>query len=195
MPPAVPVWYVSAYSAGKPALGVGPGNVPCYIEKSASVDRACTDLMLSKTFDNGMICASEQAVIVDRDIQDRFQEFMSENNCYFLSEEETEKVSNFVIHPEKGTLNPDVVGMSAHWIAKHAGVEVPEETKILIAPLRGVGRDFPLSREKLSPVLAYYVVKDWEEGFEVAEKNAGAGRSGTLRRHSQQQQRYYYVIW
>ena len=90
-----------SYSTGKPALGVGPGNVPCYIEKSANLERACTDLMLSKTFDNGMICASEQAVIVDREISDRFEQIMKENSCYFLNEEETDLVSQFVISPAK----------------------------------------------------------------------------------------------
>ncbi|MBR7068064.1 MAG: aldehyde dehydrogenase family protein, partial [Bacteroidales bacterium] len=144
----------SAYSCGKPALGVGPGNAPCYIETSANVKRACTDLMMSKTFDNGMICASEQAVIVDRVISNLFEEYMKENGCYFLNDSEIEKVSKFVINAEKGAVNPDVVGKSAHWIAQKSGVKVPERTKILIARLPDVGANYPLSREKLSPVLA-----------------------------------------
>ncbi|MEG2071407.1 MAG: aldehyde dehydrogenase family protein, partial [Bacteroidales bacterium] len=100
----------AAYSCGKPALGVGPGNAPCYIETSANVKRACTDLMLSKTFDNGMICASEQAVIVDKVISTLFENYMKENNCYFLNEKEIEAVSKFVINSEKGAVNPAVVG-------------------------------------------------------------------------------------
>lgn len=168
----------SAYSTGKPALGVGPGNVPCYIEKSADVERACTDLMLSKTFDNGMICASEQAVIVDKDISLKFEKIMKDNGCYFLDGEETEKVSNYVVNREKNSLNPDVVGKTAHWIAERAGVDVPKDTKILIAKLDGVGVDYPLSREKLSPVLAYYVVEDFEEGFDIAKQTLEMGGLG-----------------
>ncbi len=169
---------VSAYSAGKPALGVGPGNTPCYIEKTANIERACTDLMLSKTFDNGMICASEQAVIVDEQIQKKFETYMSENSCYFLNEQEIKKVSDFVINPQKKAVNPDVVGMNAHWIAKKAGVAVPENTKILIAKLEDVGDAYPLSREKLSPVLAYYVVKNAEQGFDMANKMLEMGGLG-----------------
>ena len=156
----------AAYSCGKPALGVGPGNAPCYIEKTANLHRACTDLMLSKTFDNGMICASEQAVIVDIEIHEEFEKYMKENNCYFLNEEEIKKLSDYAINSEKKAVNPEVVGQKASWIAKQAGIEVPEETKILIARLEGVGTEYPLSREKLSPILAYYVVRNTKEGFE-----------------------------
>ena len=168
----------SAYSTGKPALGVGPGNVPCYIEKTANIERACTDLMLSKTFDNGMICASEQSVIVDKEISKDFERYMKENSCYFLNEEETKKVSDFVVNPERHTLNPNVVGKTAHWIAEQSGVSVPEDTKILIAKLEGVGYDYPLSAEKLSPVLAYYIVKNSKEGFKVAEEVLNMGGLG-----------------
>ncbi len=168
----------SAYSAGKPALGVGPGNVPCYIDKTADVERACTDLMLSKTFDNGMICASEQAVIVDKEIKQRFEDYMKKNACYFLNEEETKKVSDYVINPQKQSLNPDVVGKTAAWIAKQAGVSVPDNTKILLALLPDVGPEYPLSREKLSPVLAYFVVKNKEEGFDKALKMLKLGGLG-----------------
>lgn len=179
----------AAYSTGKPALGVGPGNVPCYIEKSANLERACTDLMLSKTFDNGMICASEQAAIVDREIANRFEQIMKENNCYFLNEEETDKVSQFVISAAKQAVNPDVVGKSAHWIAEQAGVSVPYHTKILLARLSDVGPDYPLSREKLSPVLAYYIVDGPEEGFEKAKKMlelGGLGHSAVIHSSSKQ---------
>ena len=168
----------AAYSTGKPALGVGPGNVPCYIEKTAKLERACTDLMLSKTFDNGMICASEQAVIVDREIAKDFERIMKENACYFLNEEETEKVSAYVINPAKQAVNPDIVGKPAAWIAAQAGVTVPADTKILIAHLPDVGAQYPLSREKLSPVLAYFIVKGREEGFEMARKMLDMGGLG-----------------
>ena len=123
----------SAYSCGKPALGVGPGNAPCYIEKTANLKRACTDLMLSKTFDNGMICASEQAVIVDKDIQEAFEWYMKENNCYFLNDEETRTISAYVM--QNGKVNSKVVGQPASVIASDAGISVPQDTKILIARL------------------------------------------------------------
>lgn len=168
----------AAYSCGKPALGVGPGNAPCYIEKTAKIKRACTDLMLSKTFDNGMICASEQAVVVDNEIHEEFEQYMKENNCYFLNEEEIQKVSNFVINPEKQALNPNVVGKSASWIAEQSGITVPEKTKILLARLEDVGPDYPLSREKLSPVLAYFVVNSHEEGFDKCRKMLEFGGLG-----------------
>ena len=160
----------AAYSTGKPALGVGPGNVPCYIEKSANLERACTDLMLSKTFDNGMICASEQAVIVDECLADDFERIMKENNCYFLNKEETKKVSDYVINPQKQAVNSAVVGKPASWIAEQAGVKVPDKTKILIALLPDVGPEYPLSREKLSPVLAYFKVKDWHQALNTLRR-------------------------
>ena len=173
----------SAYSAGKPALGVGPGNVPCYINKNVNVGRACTDLIISKTFDNGMICASEQAVIVDRAISEKFEAIMQDNGCRFLTEAETAKVSDYVFPPEKKGLNPDVVGKTAHWIAEKAGVDVPEDAKILIAKLPRPSREYPLSLEKLSPVLAYFVCEDEKQGFEYAKamlELGGLGHSAVI---------------
>jgi len=168
----------AAYSTGKPALGVGPGNVPCYIEKTVDVKRAATDLIMSKTFDNGMICASEQAVIVDKAISREFEKFMKENNCYFLNAEETKKLEKTAIDEAKCAMNPQVVGQKPCVIAKLAGFEVPEDTKILIAKLKGVGADYPLSREKLSPILAYYIVEDFEQGIKVAEEIVEFGGLG-----------------
>ncbi|AUG58686.1 MAG TPA: bifunctional acetaldehyde-CoA/alcohol dehydrogenase [Ruminiclostridium sp.] len=179
----------SAYSCGKPALGVGPGNVPCYINKDVDVERACTDLILSKTFDNGMICASEQAVIVDEDIRTEFESIMKKYSCYFLNEEETEKVTNYVINKAKMAVNPEVVGKSAAVIAKNAGIEVPEDTKILIAKLPKPSIEYPLSIEKLSPVLAYFVVKDAKQGFEYARemlKLGGLGHSAVIHSNNEQ---------
>ena len=168
----------SAYSTGKPALGVGPGNVPCYIEKTAKLKRAVTDLILSKSFDNGMICASEQAVIVDREIVSEFEAFMKENGCYFLNAEETAKLAGTAIDEAKCAMNPKVVGQSAYKIAEMAGITVPETTKILVALQEGVGPEFPLSREKLSPVLAYYIVDSTEEGIRRAEEMVEFGGMG-----------------
>ncbi|WP_144548206.1 bifunctional acetaldehyde-CoA/alcohol dehydrogenase [Bacillus sp. X1(2014)] len=173
----------SAYSSGKPALGVGPGNVPCYIEKTANLQQAVNDLILSKTFDNGMICASEQAVIIDKEIYDGVKQEMIANNCYFLTEEEKAKVEKLVINEHSCAVNSDIVGMAAAKIAEMAGVKVPDETKILVAELIGVGPEFPLSREKLSPVLACYKVSSLEEGLKRAEEMlefGGLGHSAVI---------------
>lgn len=173
----------AAYSTGKPALGVGPGNVPCYVEKTANLEQACNDIILSKTFDNGMICASEQAVIVDKDISDKFEKYMKENNCYFLNKDETDKISSYVMLADKGMVNPDVVGKPAEWIAKNAGITVPAKTKILIAKINGIGQEYPLSKEKLSPVLAYLISKDSKEGFKLSKDMlilGGLGHSAVI---------------
>ncbi len=173
----------AAYSSGKPALGVGPGNVPCYIEKTANTKRAVNDLILSKTFDNGMICASEQAVIIDKEIYDKVKKEMIENHCYFLNEEEKKKVEKLVINENTCAVNPDIVGKPAYEIAKMAGVEVPKDTKILVAELKGVGPQYPLSREKLSPVLACYKVNSTEEGLKRCEEMlefGGLGHSAVI---------------
>jgi len=168
----------AAYSAGKPALGVGPGNVPCYIEKTADIKRAVNDLILSKTFDNGMICASEQAVIIDEDIYEPVRELMKENGCYFVNAEEKDKLEKLVVDVEKGAVNPKVVGQPAVKIAQMAGIEVPEGTRMLVAEIEGVGPSYPLSREKLCPVLACFKVKDSREGIKRAVEMVNFGGSG-----------------
>ncbi len=175
----------AAYSCGKPALGVGPGNVPCYINKTANLKRSVTDLIMSKTFDNGMICASEQSVIVDKEIHKEFEKLMKEYGCYFLSNEETKKLEDYVIIKKDGStsINSKIVGQSAYFIANEAGIEVSKDTKILIAKLDGVGDKYPLSKEKLSPILAYYVVKDEKEGIDIAEsllRYGGLGHSAVI---------------
>ena len=174
----------SAYSCGKPALGVGPGNVPCYINKTAKLKTSVNDLVLSKAFDNGMICASEQSVIVDREIHDEFERLMKEAGCYFLSEEETNRLRGSMFIEEKGcSLNADIVGKSPYSIAKGAGIEVPKETKVLVLKENGVGIEYPFSKEKLSPVLTYYVVENEEEGIALAEKLiefGGLGHSAVI---------------
>ncbi|MFD0587388.1 bifunctional acetaldehyde-CoA/alcohol dehydrogenase [Paenibacillus sp. GCM10027627] len=168
----------SAYSTGKPALGVGPGNVPCFIEQSADLKQAVTDLVLSKTFDNGMICASEQAVIIEEAVYDGVRKLMKENGCYFLNKSETEAVSKLVIQSDKCAVNGAIVGQPAVKIAELAGVQVPQDTKILVAELGGVGPAFPLSAEKLSPVLACYKVKTVEQGIERAAEVVAFGGLG-----------------
>ncbi|NEN83003.1 bifunctional acetaldehyde-CoA/alcohol dehydrogenase [Paenibacillus elgii] len=168
----------AAYSTGKPALGVGPGNVPCFIEKTADLPQAVTDLILSKTFDNGMICASEQAVILEEPIYEQAKKLMKELGCYFLNAEETEAVSKLVINPEKCAVNAVIVGQPAAKIAAMAGLTVPNDTKVLVAELKGVGDAYPLSAEKLSPVLACYKVKNAAHGIERAAEIVAFGGMG-----------------
>ncbi len=168
----------AAYSAGKPALGVGPGNVPCYIEKTADIKRSVTDLILSKSFDNGMICASEQAVIIDDEIYEEVTSYMQKHGCYFVREDKVSRLEDIAINKEKESMNPEIVGQSAYKIAKMAGIDVPEDTKILVVELLGVGPDYPLSREKLSPVLACYRVSGSEEGIQRAVEMVKFGGSG-----------------
>ncbi|MGG3282558.1 bifunctional acetaldehyde-CoA/alcohol dehydrogenase [Paenibacillus solani] len=178
----------AAYSCGKPALGVGPGNVPCFIEQSADLDQAVNDLILSKTFDNGMICASEQAVIIEEPIYNIVKKKMIASGCYFVNKEELTKLSAHAMVSEKCAVNPSIVGQPAAKIAEACGFEVPESTKILIAELEGVGPAYPLSAEKLSPVLACYKVKDAEEGITRAEEMVafgGMGHSSVIHSHNE----------
>ena len=182
----------SAYSCGKPALGVGPGNVPCYIDKTAKLKTSVNDLVLSKSFDNGMICASEQAVLVDKEIYQEFEKLMREAGCYFVSEEEKEKLKNsmFDFNEENGyKLKSHVPGKSPYQIAKEAGFEVPEETKVLVVYEEGIGKEYPFSKEKLSPVLTYYIVNNEDEGIEKSEKLlefGGLGHSAVI--HSENEE-------
>jgi len=150
----------AAYSSGKVALGVGAGNVPCYIHESANLDQAVTDLILSKTFDNRTVCASEQAVIIDEKAYKYATDLMKYHGCYFLKKDEIRKLEAVAIDGKRMSMSPAVVGQPAAKIAKLAGIDVPEDTKILIAELAGVGPKYPLSREKLSPIFACYKLKE-----------------------------------
>ncbi|MMZ43144.1 Aldehyde-alcohol dehydrogenase [compost metagenome] len=176
----------AAYSCGKPALGVGPGNVPCFIEKTADIKQAVNDLILSKSFDNGMICASEQAVIIEEPIFEQVKKLMIANGCYFVNKEEAAKLTQGAMNVEKCAVNPAIVGQSAVKIAEMSGITVPAGTKILVAEIEGVGTKFPLSAEKLSPVLACYKVKNAEQGIQRAAEVVefgGMGHSSAI--HSQ----------
>ena len=176
----------SAYSCGKPALGVGPGNVPCYIDKTAKLKTSVNDLVMSKSFDNGMICASEQAVIVDKDIYQEFERLMREAGCYFVSPEEKRKLqeSMFEYREDIGyKLKSNVPGQSPYKIAKDAGFEIPIDTKVIVVYEEEIGRDYPFSKEKLSPVLTYYIVNNEEEGINKAERLlefGGLGHSAVI---------------
>ena len=174
----------SAYSCGKPALGVGPGNVPCYIDKTAKLETSVNDLVMSKSFDNGMICASEQAVIVDKEIYQEFERLMRNAGCYFVNPEEKEKLKISMFDETKGyKLKSHVPGQSPAQIAKEAGFDVPEDTKVLVVYEEGIGAEYPFSREKLSPVLTYYIVNNEDEGLNKAEKLlefGGLGHSAVI---------------
>lgn len=159
----------AAYSSGKPALGVGAGNAPAYIEKTCNIKRAINDLVMSKTFDNGMICASEQACIVDDEIYDEVKREFKKARAYIVKKNELKKLEDAVLNPDKTGASPDIVGRSALDIAKKAGLDVPEDTVLLIAELPEVGPKYPLSREKLSPVLAMLRAKSQEEAFSLCD--------------------------
>jgi acetaldehyde dehydrogenase (acetylating) len=152
----------AAYSSGKPAYGVGSGNVPAFIERTANYQKATADIVFGTTFDNGTLCSSEQAMIVDRPIREKVIEEAKRIGCYFVNEEEKKKLENKVARGAK--LNADIVGKPAAWIANYAGFSVPENTTVLIAECSSVGKDEPLSIEKLSPMLAFYTVDGWLDG-------------------------------
>ncbi|HSS18946.1 MAG TPA: aldehyde dehydrogenase family protein [Pyrinomonadaceae bacterium] len=155
----------AAYSSGKPAFGVGPGNVPVFVERTADVAKAVQDILTGKTFDNGTICASEQAVVCDAPIEQAVREQFKAQGGHFISPAEAEQLGKVVATPQR-SLNSAIVGRSVEVIAKLAGINVPPGTRCIMADVAGVGRDFPLSMEKLSPILAFYVVDGLSRGAE-----------------------------
>lgn len=191
----------SAYSCGKPALGVGAGNVPAYIEKTANLRQAVNDVALSKAFDNGMICASEQAVIVDKEVYDEVKEQFKNYNVHYVTKKEKELLELYMFgakayskNASEARLNPDVVGKSAAWIAKNAGFEVDSRCSILIAECKEVGVNEPLTREKLSPVLAMLKAESTEDGFDKAEAMVmfnGIGHSAAIHTSSAELSKKY----
>jgi len=157
----------AAHSSGKPAYGVGPGNVPVYVDRSADVEKAAHYIVASKAFDHSTICATEQAVIADRPVARRLAERMRAEGAYFTHPQETAALRQALFHPD-GSLNTAVVGKSAVYVAVYAGFHVPEDTRILVTPLLKVGRQEPLSQEKLTTVLGWYEVEGWEQGCETS---------------------------
>ncbi|MGO9262301.1 MAG: bifunctional acetaldehyde-CoA/alcohol dehydrogenase [Bryobacteraceae bacterium] len=168
----------AAYSSGKPALGVGPGNTPVYLEKTALLDMAVVDIITSKTFDNGTICASEQTVVIDDEIYDLAIRKFAELGAHICSQKETEILGRAVIDPETGFMRPEAVGQKAIDIARTCGLRVKPDTKLLVAPIHGVGREHPLSVEKLFPVLAVYRAKSVDEALRVCVDVNHAGGLG-----------------
>ncbi len=167
----------AAYSSGKPAFGVGPGNVPVFIERTANVEKAVSDILTSTCFDNGTICASEQAVVVDAPVVREVREQFTKQGGHFLSEVDAEKVAKILLTPQR-TLNAGIVGKSAEYIANLAGVSVPNGTRCLLADCGGVGRDFPWSIEKLSPTLAFFIADGIEQGANRCEEILQFGGMG-----------------
>ena len=178
----------AAYSAGKPAYGVGPGNAPAFIERTANVKKAVHDIITGKTFDNGVLCSSENSVVVDEPIAEETRREFQAQGVYFMNKAEIDAVARVLVTPQR-LPNPALVGRSAVEIAGKCGITVPADTRVLMAPLDGVGRDYPLSIEKLCPVLSYYVVRDWREGCERCKQILRYGGMGhTMSIHSQNDQ-------
>jgi acetaldehyde dehydrogenase (acetylating) len=174
----------AAYSAGKPAYGVGPGNAPAYIERSADVEKAVRDIVTGKTFDHGVLCSSENSVVVDAPLVEEVKRQFAANGGYFMSAAEIDAVGRALVSPQR-LPNPALVGRPATYIAQQAGISVPAHTRVLLAELAGVGRDYPLSIEKLCPVLSFYVVSDWREGCERCKQILRYGGMGhTMSIHS-----------
>ena len=168
----------AAYSSGKPALGVGPGNTPVYLEKSADLNTAVVDIIISKTFDNGTICASEQTVVIDDEVYDAALTKFSDLGAHVCDERETKLLARTVIDPQTGFMQPMAVGQKATDIARFVGLAVKPNTKLLIAPIQGVGREHPLSVEKLFPVLAVYRAKSVSEALRICVDVNHAGGLG-----------------
>ena len=172
-----PAMVKAAYSSGRPALGVGAGNTPAIIDESAHIKMAVNSILLSKTFDNGVICASEQSIIVLEEVYDEVKKELAERGAYILKGEEIDKVRSIILN-EKGGLNADMVGQSAYKIAKMAGVNVPETAKVLVGEVTSVELEEPFSHEKLSPVLAMYKAKSFEEALDKADRLIELGGMG-----------------
>lgn len=176
----------SAYSSGKPAYGVGPGNVPAYIERSANIPKAVADVFAGKTFDYGTICSSEQAIVADEAIKDKVLEECARQGAYFLTPEEIKRLGELVIVAATHTPSPKIVGRPATMIAEMVGIKIPPTTRVLLARLDGVGREHPLSAEKLSPILAFYSVPDTQAAIDLCSRLLRFGGLGhTVAIHSQ----------
>ena len=178
----------AAYSSGTPAIGVGPGNGPAFIEKSADVEKAVKQIMQSKTFDNGVICASEQSVVVEADMKDRVVEAMKKEGFYFMTEEQSEKLGRFLLRSNM-TMNPAIVGKNAQELAKLSGIDVPASAKVLVSFQDTVSKSNPYSREKLTTVLAFYTEPTWESACKRCMEilnNEGKGHTMTI--HSQNEE-------
>lgn len=173
----------AALNSGKPVIGIGPGNVPVFVDSSADLGAACEAIVSSKTFDWGTVCASEQALIVLKEIADRIKEELIRRGAYFLSPEEIKKVERVAYDSQERVMRVEVIGQPPHKIAALAGFSVPESTTLLVAPLEDIGPQSPLSMEILAPILAFYVAEREEQAFELAKeilKNGGLGHTASI---------------
>ena len=187
----------AAYHSGNPAIGVGPGNVPCYIGRSADVPFAVEQIFLSKTFDNGTVCASEQAVVTNRFNAGRVREEFKKRGAYFLSADEIPKLERAAFNLEEKVMRIDVIGKPAPVIAEMAGIDVPPETSMLVAELEEVGLHSPLSLEILAPVLAFYVADDFEEAIELCRRinlHGGAGHTASIFSNDEKKIEYFSSV-
>ena len=178
----------AAYSAGKPAYGVGPGNAPAYIERTADLSKAVADIITGKTFDNGLLCSSENSVVVDEAVAGEVRREFERQGGYFLNAKNAGRLAAALVTPER-LPHPALVGRTALEIAERVGIDAPADTRVLIAPLDGVGREHPLSLEKLCPVLSFYVVADWRAACERCKEILSYGGMGhTMSIHSRDEQ-------
>lgn len=178
----------AAYSSGTPALGVGAGNVPAYIERTANIEDAISKIMASKTFDNGTVCASEQAIITEACIADKVKATLQQQGGFFLEGEDLEKVKA-VMERGNGSMNPAIVGRDAQYIANLAGITIPAGTRLLVSDEPGVGPKYPFSKEKLTQLIGFYVVEDWKEACEMCHallENGGVGHSLSIHSHNEE---------
>lgn len=186
----------SAYSSGTPTIGVGAGNVPVFIEKSADIPFSVEQIFISKTFDNGTICASEQAIVVEKEISEQVIEEFKKRKAYFLNPQEVELLSKAAIDETSHLMSPDIVGRSAYIIAQKAGINAPEDTSILMAPLKSVGDEYPLSSEILAPILAFYVVDNFEKAINMCidlNYHGGVGHSASIFSNNEEKIKYYAI--
>jgi acetaldehyde dehydrogenase/alcohol dehydrogenase len=170
-----------AYGSGKPVIGIGPGNVPVFVDRTADFNLAARSIVSSKTFDNGTVCASEQALVVERDVAAGLHPLLVEQGCYFCTDAQADRLGGLAFDSQNRLMRADVVGQPAHVLAERAGFSVPEQTRVLIAPCQGVGAGFPLSYEILTPLLAYFVEDDYGDVLRTCVRlNALGGQGHTV---------------
>ncbi|MEI6764625.1 MAG: aldehyde dehydrogenase family protein [Bacteroidota bacterium] len=186
----------SAYSSGTPTIGVGAGNVPVFIERSADIPFSVAQIFMSKTFDNGTICASEQAIVVEKEIADTVIAEFKARKAYFLNDQEIVLLNNLAINSTTLLMNPDIVGRSAYDIAQKAGINAPADVALLIAPLTAVGDEYPLSSEVLAPILAFYVVESFEKAINMCidlNYHGGIGHSAAIYSNNEEKIKYFAI--
>lgn len=170
-----------AYLSGKPVIGIGPGNVPVFIDTSADMELAADYIVLSKTFDNGTVCASEQALVVEKSIAGIIRPLLEKRDCFFCSEEQAANLGRIAFDSKNNLMRSEIVGKPAAFLAEKAGINIPENTKLLIAPSKGIGPGYPLSHEILTPILTYYIVEDYKAALETCiQLNLLGGQGHTV---------------